>query len=175
MQTSWYPKNPENEGKTFLYKFGKKIFDKIIEKIQPEFEDETAIDPFDLWKGANFRLKVRKVAGFVNYDKSEFEECSPVAESDDLIKIVYDSEYSLKEFSNESNFKSYDELQTRLTSVLGGSSVSTSAETTTEKDFKTPNPFDDASATNNSKESATINDDEGGDALSYFEKLANEG
>ena len=169
------PKNPENEGKVFLYKFGKKIFDKIIEKIQPEFEDETAIDPFDLWKGANFRLKVRKVAGFVNYDKSEFEECSPISESDDLIKIVYDSEYSLKEFSNESNFKSYDELQTRLTSVLGGSSVSTSAETTTEKDFKTPNPFDDASATNNSKESATINDDEGGDALSYFEKLANEG
>ena len=99
------PKNPENEGKVFLYKFGKKIFDKIIEKIQPEFEDETAIDPFDLWKGANFRLKVRKVAGFVNYDKSEFEECSPISESDDLIKIVYDSEYSLKEFSDESNFK----------------------------------------------------------------------
>ena len=169
------PKNPENEGKVFLYKFGKKIFDKIIEKIQPEFEDETAIDPFDLWKGANFRLKVRKVAGFINYDKSEFEECSPVAENDDLIKKVYDSEYALKEFSEESNFKSYDELKTRLTSVLGGSSVSTSAETTTEEDFKTPNPFD-SSVTDNSKESAdVVSNDEGDDALSYFEKLANEG
>jgi hypothetical protein len=169
------PKNPENEGKVFLYKFGKKIFDKIIEKIQPEFEDETAIDPFDLWKGANFRLKVRKVAGFINYDKSEFEECSPVAENDDLIKKVYDSEYALKEFSDESNFKSYDELKTRLTSVLGGSSVSTSAETTTEEDFKTPNPFD-SSVTDNSKESAdVVSNDEGDDALSYFEKLANEG
>jgi len=169
------PKNPENEGKVFLYKFGKKIFDKIIEKIQPEFEDETGIDPFDLWKGANFRLKVRKVAGFINYDKSEFEECSPVAENDDLIKKVYDSEYALKEFSDESNFKSYDELKTRLTSVLGGSSVSTSAETTTEEDFKTPNPFD-SSVTDNSKESAdVVSNDEGDDALSYFEKLANEG
>ena len=169
------PKNPENEGKVFLYKFGKKIFDKIIEKIQPEFEDETAIDPFDLWKGANFRLKVRKVAGFINYDKSEFEDCSPVAENDDLIKKVYDSEYALKEFSEESNFKSYDELKTRLTSVLGGSSVSTSAETTTEEDFKTPNPFD-SSVTDNSKESAdVVSNDEGDDALSYFEKLANEG
>ena len=170
------PKNPENDGKVFLYKFGKKIFDKIIEKIQPEFEDETAIDPFDLWKGANFRLKVRKVAGFINYDKSEFEECSPVAENDDLIKKVYDSEYALKEFSEESNFKSYDELKTRLTSVLGGSVPSTTAETTTEKDFDTPNPFDDASATNDSKESAdAVGNDEGDDALSYFEKLANEG
>jgi len=169
------PKNPENEGKVFLYKFGKKIFDKIIEKIQPEFEDETAIDPFDLWKGANFRLKVRKVAGFINYDKSEFEECSPVAENDDLTKKIYDSEYVLKEFSDESNFKSYDELKTRLTSVLGGSSPSTSAETTTEEDFKTPNPFD-SSATNDSKESADdVGNDEGDDALAYFEKLANEG
>jgi len=170
------PKNPENEGKVFLYKFGKKIFDKIIEKIQPEFEDETAIDPFDLWKGANFRLKVRKVAGFINYDKSEFEECSPVSEDDDLAKKIYESEYSLKEFTEESNFKSYDELKTRMNSVLGGSSASTSAETTKEEDFDTPNPFDSSVSNNNSKESAdAVGNDEGDDALSYFEKLANEG
>lgn len=168
------PKNPENEGKVFLYKFGKKIFDKIIEKIQPEFEDETSIDPFDLWKGANFRLKVRKVAGFINYDKSEFEETSPIAENDDDIKSIWDTQYSLKEFSSEDNFKSYDELKTRLDSVLGGTTPRTAtAVASSESDFG-KSPFDSVESETNSKESTEIGDDGGEDALSYFEKLANE-
>jgi len=168
------PKNPENEGKVFLYKFGKKIFDKIMEKMQPEFEDETAINPFDFWNGANFRLKVRKVAGFVNYDKSEFEETSALLDGNDAnLEVLWQTQYSLKEFTDESNFKSYDELKTRMTSVLGGQHTET-AESTDEKDFDTPNPFD--TTTTDSKESAdAVDNDEGDDALSYFEKLANEG
>jgi len=169
------PKNPENEGKVFLYKFGKKIFDKIMETMKPEFEDEEAINPFDLWQGANFRLKVRKVAGFINYDKSEFETSSAVLDGDDAkLEELWKSQYALKEFSDESNFKSYDELKVRLNSVLGSDGQYTkTAEDTTEEDFKTP--FD--SPPENSKESNDISgeDVEDGDALSYFENLANDG
>ena len=75
------PKHPENEGKVFLFRYGKKIFDKIMASMQPEFEDETPINPFDFWEGANFKLKIRKVDGFWNYDKSEFD-------SDRLSQIV---------------------------------------------------------------------------------------
>ena len=128
------PKNPENEGKVFLYKYGKKIFDKIMEKMQPEFEDETAINPFDFWTGANFRLKVRKVAGFVNYDKSEFEDASPLFDGDDAkLEELWEKQYSLAEFNDPSNFKSYDELKAKLYTVLGGNVRFTeTAESTTE-------------------------------------------
>jgi len=172
------PKNPENEGTVFLYKFGKKIFDKIMETVKPEFEDETPINPFDLWTGANFRLKVRKIAGFINYDKSEFETSSAILDGDDAkLESLWKTQYALKEFSDESNFKSYDELKTRLTDVLGGNVRYTeTAEKTSEEDFnKTKTPFD--SPPNSSKENNDISDTavEDGDALSYFEKLANEG
>jgi len=173
------PKNPENEGKVFLYKFGKKIFDKIMETVKPEFEDETPINPFDFWTGANFRLKVRKVAGFINYDKSEFETSSAVLDGDDAkLEELWKTQYSLKEFTDESNFKSYDELKTRMTNVLGGNVRYTeTAEKTSEEDFnKTENPFD--SPPDSSKENNDISDTttvEDGDALSYFENLANEG
>jgi len=172
------PKNPENEGKVFLYKFGKKIFDKIMETVKPEFEDETPINPFDFWTGANFRLKVRKVAGFINYDKSEFETSSAVLDGDDAkLEELWKTQYSLKEFTDESNFKSYDELKTRMTNVLGGNVRYTeTAEKTSEEDFnKTENPFDsppDSSKENNDIGDTTVED---GDALSYFENLANEG
>ena len=100
------PKNPDNEGKVFLYKFGKKIFDKIMDKMQPEFEDDEAVNPFDLWTGANFRLKIRKVAGFVNYDKSEFETSSALLDGDDeKLEELWKSQYSLQEFLSPSNFK----------------------------------------------------------------------
>jgi len=172
------PKNPENEGTVFLYKFGKKIFDKIMETVKPEFEDETPINPFDLWTGANFRLKVRKIAGFINYDKSEFETSSAILDGDDAkLESLWKTQYALKEFSDESNFKSYDELKTRLTDVLGGNVRYTeTAEKTSEEDFnKTKTPFD--SPPDSSKENNDISDTavEDGDALSYFEKLANEG
>ena len=97
------PANPENEGKVFLYKYGKKIFDKINEAMQPEFADEDPIDPFDFWKGANFKLKVRKVAGYINYDKSEFESPSPLLNGDDaLLEELWNKQYSLKEFTDPS-------------------------------------------------------------------------
>jgi len=114
------PKNPENEGKVFLFRFGKKIFDKCMETMQPAFEDETPVNPFDFWEGANFKLKIRKVDGYWNYDKSEFEAPSPLFDNDDAIEEVWKQQYALNEFTAPSNFKSYDELKTRLDMVLAG-------------------------------------------------------
>lgn len=112
--------NPANEGKVFLYKYGKKIFDKIKEKIEPQFEDEKAVNPFSFWDGANFKLKIRKVEGYRNYDKSEFDNPSPLFEGDDeKIEKVWKAEYSLKEFLDPKHFKSYDELKSKLDRVLG--------------------------------------------------------
>ena len=112
-------KHPEHEGKVFLYKFGKKIFDKIMESMQPQFDDEEAINPFDLWKGANFKLKIRKVDGFWNYDKSEFDAVAPLLDTDAALEKVYDAEYPLKPFHEESNFKSYTDLKDKMERVLG--------------------------------------------------------
>ena len=112
-------KHPEHEGKVCLYKFGKKIFDKIMESMQPQFDDEEAINPFDLWKGANFKLKIRKVDGFWNYDKSEFDAVTPLLDTDAALEKVYDAEYPLKPFHEESNFKSYTELKEKMERVLG--------------------------------------------------------
>jgi len=113
------PKHPEHEGKVFLYKFGKKIFDKVMEAMQPQFDDEEAINPFDLWKGANFKLKIRKVDGFWNYDKSEFEAVTPLLDTDAALEKVYGSEYPLKPFHEDSNFKPYSELKDKMERVLG--------------------------------------------------------
>ena len=113
------PSNPDNEGKVFLYKYGKKIHDKIVAAAQPQFEDETPINPFDFWKGADFKLKITKVAGFWNYDKSEFDRPGTLGGfSDAELEGIYNKEYSLKEFTDPSNFKSYEELETRLSMVL---------------------------------------------------------
>jgi hypothetical protein len=112
------PAHPENEGKVFLYKFGKKIFDKINEKMNPEFEDEKPTNPFDLWAGANFKLKIRKVEGYRNYDKSEFEEPAPLLDDDDDMEAIWKSEHSLAELVAADKFKSYDELKRRLEKVL---------------------------------------------------------
>jgi hypothetical protein len=117
------PSNPENEGKIFLYAYGKKIFDKLMEAMQPAFEDETPINPFDFWQGANFKLKIRKVDGYWNYDKSEFDSASALKTSDEELESIYKGEYSLQEFMAPSNFKSYDELKSRLDAVLTGSVV----------------------------------------------------
>ena len=115
------PAAPQNKGKVFLFKYGKKIFDKIQEQMNPEFEDENAVNPFDFWKGANFKLKVRKVEGYVNYDKSEFSAASELLDGDDAkLEALWKKQYALKEFVNPKEFKSYAELKVKLVDALGG-------------------------------------------------------
>ena len=160
------PANPENEGKVFLLKYGKKIFDKIQEAMQPEFADEEAINPFDFWGGANFKMKVRKVAGYVNYDKSEFSSPSALLDGDDsLLEELWKKQYPLLPFTDASSYKEYDELKTKLNRVLGNDIRSTEYETKT---------VEDSSSESEGKESETDTGGEDMDALSYFEKLANE-
>jgi len=122
-------KHPENNGKVFLYRYGKKIHDKIKEAMVPAFADEVAINPFDLWKGANFKLKIRKYEGYQNYDKSEFESQSPLLDDESAMEKIYESEYSLLELVSDKEFKSYDEIKSRLDKVLGlGGTVRTTVE-----------------------------------------------
>ena len=158
-------KNPDNEGKVFLYRFGKKIFDKLMEAMQPAFEDETPINPFDFWTGANFKLKIRKVDGYWNYDKSEFDNVSTLSDDDDELEKVYKSQYSLDEFTAPTNFKSYDELKTRLDMVLSGTVAVSTVETLMEDEPTAPVVVDTKAV------SATDDED---DAMSYFEKLASD-
>ena len=114
------PKRPENNGRVFLFKFGKKIFDKIMDKARPTFEDEDPVNVFDYWDGANFKLRMKMVDGYPSYDSSEFESCSPVADSDEDILDVVNRQYRLAEFSDPKNFKTYEELSRKLQSVLSG-------------------------------------------------------
>jgi len=164
------PSNPENEGKIFLYAYGKKIFDKLMEAMQPAFEDETPINPFDFWQGANFKLKIRKVDGYWNYDKSEFESASALKTSDEELESIYKGEYSLQEFMAPSNFKSYDELKARLDAVLTGSVVTGKTAAQMVEEEEVPAPTFKSEPT---PQPASVGDDED-DAMSYFEKLANE-
>jgi hypothetical protein len=113
------PSNPQNEGKVFLFKYGKKIFDKILNAMQPEFDDEEPINPFDFWQGAKFRLKIRKVEGYWNYDKSEFDSPGPLLDDDDAMEAIWKKEYSLEELVSPSQFKTYEELEKRMNIVLG--------------------------------------------------------
>ena len=114
------PAAPQNKGKVFLFKYGKKIFEKIQEQMNPEFEDENAVNPFDFWKGANFKLKIRKVEGYVNYDKSEFSAAAPLFDGDDVkLEEIWKKQYALKTFVDPKEFKSYPELKTKLVDALG--------------------------------------------------------
>ena len=157
------PANPENEGKVFLFKFGKKIFDKITEAMKPEFEDEKPINPFDFWEGANFKLKIRKVDGYWNYDKSEFEGVSQVKESDDDIKAIWSKQYPLLPFVDPSNFKTYDELKEKLNRVLSGARKT---ETVAVADL----PPQQNGAVKSMNDSPAASEDD--DTMSYFSKLA---
>jgi hypothetical protein len=153
------PKNPENEGQIKLYKFGKKIFDKISEAMNPEFADETPLNPFDFWEGANFKIKIRQVEGYRNYDKSEFDSITPVLDGDDdKLEALWKKEYSLKEFLDPKQFKSYDALKAKLDKVLGLDGVApvkTKAEDT---------------VSNTAKSAPSL--DEHDDELDYFKSLA---
>ena len=163
------PANPQNEGKVFLYRYGKKIFDKIMEAMQPAFQDETAVNPFDFWEGADFKLKLRKVDGYWNYDKSEFAEPSALFDNDEEIEALWKTEYSLADFTAASNFKSYDELKTRLDAVLAGTVTVGKAE-----DIMEDAPVAEPKVDTVPAPKPTVSDDDDDDAMSYFEKLANE-
>jgi hypothetical protein len=162
------PAHPENEGQVRLYKFGKKIFDKIKDVMQPQFEDEDPVNPFDFWKGANFKLKIRNVEGYRNYDKSEFDSASPLAD-DAALETIWKKQHSLAEFVDPKNFKSYDELKAKLTVVLSaaGSAAPRAEATTLDEDMPKPVPAKPAA-----KPKADFDDAD--DSLSYFAKLAND-
>jgi len=163
------PTNPENEGKVFLYKFGKKIFDKITAAMQPEFEDEEAIDPFDFWQGANFKLKAKNVAGYRNYDSSEFAATSPLLDDDDALEALWNKQYALAEFTAADQFKAYEALQQRLDSVLNNKQNRVAPEVADEEEeivTADPTPVTASPSAN-----APQDDD---DALKYFQRLAEE-
>jgi hypothetical protein len=173
--------NPHNEGGVFLYKFGKKIFDKIMESMQPEFEDETPINPFDFWQGANFKLKLKKVAGYWNYDSSEFDKIAPLLDDDDALEALWQKQYSLSSLVAADQFKSYEDLEKRLKMVLGAKPAARRYDEETaneDNDRGSYSPdFNRAKQTVESAVASTpiasASEDED-DALSYFQKLAEE-
>ena len=166
------PAHPENEGKVFLYKFGKKIFDKINEKMNPQFEDEKPTNPFDLWAGANFKLKIRKVEGYRNYDKSEFEDSSPLSEDDADMEAIWKTQYSLAELVAPDKFKSYDELKKRLDKVLAEPTARKSSEDDDvpfERSAPRPTAAPAVGKTASAPKKPIVDDD---DDLEFFKKLA---
>ncbi len=171
------PSNPENEGKIFLFKYGKKIFDKIQAAMQPEFEDETPINPFDFWQGADFKLKIKKVAGYWNYDSSEFTSPSALLDDDDALEALWKKEYSLAEFVANDKFKSYEQLKTRLDAVLGKSTTRKSEPVDEsfedEDDYRSPSTEEllQGKSTGTRSQSSSSSSDEEDDALSYFQSL----
>lgn len=159
------PKHPENNGTIQLFRFGAKIFEKITEAMNPQFEDETPVNPFDLWKGANFKLKITKVAGYQNYDKSEFESPSALKDSDEELEKIWKAQHSLSVLVADKEFKSYDALKARLDKVLGLNGEEPVGKTTVEQarsEPRKPAPVEVADVT------------EDDDDMAYFSKLANE-
>jgi hypothetical protein len=164
------PKHPENEGKVFYFRYGKKIFEKITQAMNPQFEDDKAIDPFDLWTGASFKLKIRKVDGYQNYDLSEFDSSGPISQDDDELEAIWNKEYSLKEILDPKNFKSYDDLKSKLDRVLGLNSNSVS---------KAPSIVDAVKQQRiqekeTKMEDLVLNTDEEDSDLDYFSQLLND-
>jgi hypothetical protein len=183
------PTNPSNEGKVFLFKYGKKIFDKIMEAMQPEFEDESPINPFDFWVGANFKLKIVKKDGYWNYDKSEFDRVSPLLDDDDAMEAIWKKEYSLNAITAPDQFKTYEELERRMNMVLGlsPSSSPTQSRAVVEQEdqyesynqpvnseTKVLEELEQSYARSKSPTLPTVTavDEDEDDALSYFQKLA---
>ena len=167
------PANPDNEGKVFLFKYGKKIFDKLTAAMQPEFEDEEAIDPFDFWQGANFKLKAKNVAGYRNYDSSEFAAVSPLLNDDDALETLWKKQFSLAELVANDQFKTYEELKTRLDYVLGNKKTATPSYEVVDEDNDRGAAEELVTAAVSTTPSS-VNEDDDDDALSYFQKLAEE-
>jgi hypothetical protein len=183
------PANPANEGKVFLFKYGKKIFDKILNAMQPEFDDEDPINPFDFWQGANFKIKIVKKDGYWNYDKSEFDRVAPLLDDDDALEAIWKKEYSLSAITAPDQFKSYEDLEKRMNYVLGVGGTNTStqsravAEQEEEYDSYMPTQSRETKVMEELEESynrskspslpkITSEDEDEDDALSYFQKLA---
>lgn len=174
--------NPENEGKVFLFKYGKKIFDKLNDLMNPSFEDEKPVNPFDLWEGANFRLKIRQFEGYPNYDKSEFESPSPLFEDDEELERVWKQEHSLQEIVDPKNFKGYDELKAKLHRVLGltpdtsnRASAAASAEDDLDDDLDMSSLAKSAPAPKMKEQTQSapvVDDDDDDDDLALFKQLA---
>ena len=163
------PKHPENNGKVFLFRYGKKIFDKIMAAMQPEFEDETPINPFDFWEGANFKLKIRKVDGYWNYDKSEFDSVSALLDDDAKLDATWKTQYPLADFHAPSNFKSYEELKKRLDDVLSGTVTASAVSMMDEDVVETPQFKSEPEPS-----IPEVSQEEDDDTMSYFQKLAKE-
>ena len=172
------PGNPANEGKVFMYQYGKKIFDKIMDMMQPQFQDEEPVNPFDFWEGANFKLKIRQVEGYRNYDRSEFKAPAPLLDGDEVqLQAVLNQLHDINSFIDPANYKSYDALQTKLFEVLGETAPRTVKEEVAVDTVAAPAPAPVASAPEvavSAAATAETSDEEGDDdAFSYFQKLAN--
>lgn len=167
------PKHPENEGQVRLFRFGKKIFDKIMDKARPTFEDETPVNVFDLWEGADFKLRQRKVEGYANYDQSTFMEPSAIAEDEDELLAIMSKVHDLKEFVDPKNFKTYEELSRKLESVLnGGASTTPTAESMSNDD---DTPVETKKVVKPAAKKVSVSSDESDDdAMSFFKKIAME-
>ena len=162
------PSAPENEGKVFMYQFGKKIFDKIQDMMSPQFPGETPVDPFDLWGGADFQLKIRNYEGYRNYDRSEFKAPAPLFDGDETrLQAVLNQLHDINVYVNPDNYKSYDELKSKLNEVLGETARSVKEEVAMDTVQDTP-PWDPAPAT-----AEAAGDDGDEDAMAFFQKLAN--
>jgi len=171
------PAHPENEGKVFLFKYGKKIFEKLKESMEPKFEDEKPINPFDLWEGANFKLKIRNVEGYRNYDKSEFDSPAPLLDDDSKLEKVWKTEFPLSEFVDSKNFKSYDELKDKLNRVLGLTSGSPKPQTTAndlpwDEDEQERQQAPKAMKSKPTPVMSTVDEDD--EDIDFFKKLAEE-
>jgi len=183
------PANPQNEGKVFLFKYGKKIFDKILNAMQPEFDDEDPINPFDFWQGANFKLKIVKKDGYWNYDKSEFDRVAPLLDDDDALEAIWKKEYSLAAITAADQFKSYEDLERRMNYVLGLSKTSSPVQSravvqqedelesytqTSSREERVMEELEESYSRAKSPSLPKISqdDEDDDDALSYFQKLA---
>jgi hypothetical protein len=170
------PGNPENEGKVFIFKYGKKIFDKINDLMNPSFEDEKPVNPFDLWTGANFKLKIRKFEGYPNYDKSEFDSPAPLLDDDDELEAVYKQEHSLQELIDKKNFKTYAELETRLNKALGlvGGTARTESKSNFDDDDDVPFEKSEPQFKSKPAPAPKAQEDDDDEDFEFFKKLAEE-
>lgn len=129
------PANPENEGKVFLFRYGKKIHDMIQFAMKPPadgIEEIDPIDPYDLWEGANFKMVIRNVDGRRNYDKSGFLASTPLMKDDAKLEEIWKSEYDIEEFVSKGSFKDYNTLMTQFNAALGAVAPQTTRQAVEE-------------------------------------------